>query len=350
MIPSLNYWRAIAILLVISYHYFELPYGYLGVDIFFVLSGFLVSRKILSDFVDGAALKPWEFIRRRALRILPSYYVFLIFGNLIAFVLYRESEPDFFINLSHLPRYLFFFQNYRGTPHYIFDHIWSLCVEEHFYFSLPLILLLMGKLCPPPKRRHFLGYSLILFIVFGNLCRIIGFEVGFETFSSTHSRMDALAWGVLLAWLEKNGSIHKDYKTQRWLGIFGMTGISGLIWLHQNSSSIFYHEVAFLGLCPPFISLLILSTISFKTDKLWFLQKISRVSFNWYLWHLLFYYFILQKLVLKIPLSILCLLQILVSFAVATFFTRVIEEPILNRYRQPKAKTGFPPAFPAHAV
>ena len=146
--PGLDLLRALAILVVMLYHLsshgFALPAiverGWMGVDLFFVLSGYLIGWQLLRQTVDGGRPDWRAFMLSRALRVLPAYLAVLA---LYAWVpAFREAESlqpvgyflTFTVNL--FPDY----QHYRA-----YSHAWSLCVEEHFYLLLPLALRLLGR-------------------------------------------------------------------------------------------------------------------------------------------------------------------------------------------------------------
>ncbi len=140
--PGLDLLRAAAVLLVICYHAgnfgFSLPYegqrfGWIGVDLFFVLSGYLIGGQLLAPLARGERLDVPRFFRRRALRILPAYFVVLAVYVLLPS---RREWPE----MPPLWKFLCFVQNiglHGGTA---FSHAWSLCVEGQFYLALPFLL------------------------------------------------------------------------------------------------------------------------------------------------------------------------------------------------------------------
>ena len=165
---GLDHLRALAIILVFFYHYdawiFGHPkwldeparFGWTGVDLFFVLSGFLISSQLFAQVRDRGQVKLGEFFIKRFLRILPAFWVVLVLYFLWPGFHEREA-------LAPLWKYLLFVQNIgldiarTGT----FSHAWSLCVEEHFYLLLPFILALL-VLTGVFKRGYWL--LIILFI------------------------------------------------------------------------------------------------------------------------------------------------------------------------------------------
>jgi len=146
--PGLDFLRAVAISLVFIYHYqiFQHPlwmegfsrFGWCGVDLFFVLSGFLISNQLFAEWQKRNKISLRNFYIKRAFRILPPYlFVLLIY---IIFPAFHERE-----SLAPIWKMLTFTQNYGQDIHRFgtFSHAWSLCVEEQFYLLLPLLLILI---------------------------------------------------------------------------------------------------------------------------------------------------------------------------------------------------------------
>ncbi len=143
--PGLDLLRAIAIGWVMCFHSFLVGglnehfawiqrFGWMGVDLFFVLSGFLIGTQVLYPFAHGQPFSFRTFYLRRAFRILPAFW--LVLALYVAFPGFREAqglEPwwkfaTFIVNLSS-----------HYTHNQAFSHAWSLCVEEHFYVVFPLL-------------------------------------------------------------------------------------------------------------------------------------------------------------------------------------------------------------------
>ena len=140
--------RALAIILVFMYHYrvfvsrepsFGLggSLGWTGVDLFFVLSGYLIGHQIFSGLAKGEPLSLRAFYLRRALRTLPNFYVVLALFFLFPTVMGGNPPPP-------LWRFLTFTQNINLQPGTAFSHAWSLCIEEQFYLLLPPAALLLA--------------------------------------------------------------------------------------------------------------------------------------------------------------------------------------------------------------
>ena len=138
--------RALAITLVFTYHYMVFVsreptfgwvsvVGWLGVDLFFVLSGYLIGNQVFAGMARGEQLSLKNFYARRALRTWPAFWVVLALYFLLPSVMGGKQPPP-------LWSFLTFTQNFGLQPGTAFSHAWSLCIEEQFYFVLPLIVLI----------------------------------------------------------------------------------------------------------------------------------------------------------------------------------------------------------------
>src|SRR5437899_7959787 len=137
--PGLDLLRALAIIVVVIYHAalfgFKLPgrvdrFGWIGVDLFFVLSGYLIGGQLLAPLARNRPIDLRRFFARRAFRIIPAYFVILA----IYFLLPSWRE---YAEMSPLWKFLASVQNiglHGGTA---FSHAWSLAVEDQFYLLLP---------------------------------------------------------------------------------------------------------------------------------------------------------------------------------------------------------------------
>jgi peptidoglycan/LPS O-acetylase OafA/YrhL len=199
-IPALDGLRGLAILLVIVFHFtvtdrgadgvrrvvlHATSAGWIGVDLFFVLSGFLITSILLD--AKGTEGYFRNFYMRRVLRIFPLYYGTLF----VAFVLVPLIHPVAVRNQWALWAYLANFFPPRGSA---FIHFWSLAVEEQFYLVWPAVVLLLG-------RRWLMGVCVAL-IATALACRFQRVLTGANTeltYYMIHCRMDSLAVGALIA-------------------------------------------------------------------------------------------------------------------------------------------------------
>jgi peptidoglycan/LPS O-acetylase OafA/YrhL len=149
-LPGLDLMRAIAILWVMFFH-FRFTYmppalnemarrGWMGVDLFFVLSGYLIGSQLLRPYISGERPSIGGFYLRRSFRVLPAFLAVL--AVYLVWPTFRE-EPG----LSPTWQFLTFTENLRIDYFHdqAFSHVWSLCVEEHFYLVLPILVLVMMR-------------------------------------------------------------------------------------------------------------------------------------------------------------------------------------------------------------
>ena len=194
---SLDALRGLAVLLVIGFH-LDLPglrlFGWVGVDIFFVLSGFLISELLFRNLEENGRLKLQEFWVRRAFKIFPPLYFFL------AAIAALSSVLHIFPGRSFLAA-MFFFSNYLSDPNQaggLVAHTWSLAVEEHFYFFFPLLVSALVV----TRSRQPLRWLPIIFVGVATSCFLLRC-IDTEHWSYTHLRVDALFAGVTLRYLAR---------------------------------------------------------------------------------------------------------------------------------------------------
>jgi peptidoglycan/LPS O-acetylase OafA/YrhL len=150
-LPGLDLLRAVAIIWVMCFHTFLIGglnehftwlsrYGWMGVDLFFVLSGFLIGSQVLSPLARGEQFSFRDFYVRRAFRILPAFWVVL--ALYLSFPWFREA-PD----LESWWKFATFTLNLLidYDQNQAFSHAWSLCIEEHFYLLFPLLAWLLAR-------------------------------------------------------------------------------------------------------------------------------------------------------------------------------------------------------------
>lgn len=337
-VHTVDVFRGIAVLAVLLFHADVLPYGYLGVDLFFVVSGLLIGRMLLRQiWRDEGRLQLVPFVLSRGMKIWPSYYAMLVLGSLFAYIAYAQKHPDYIIALTHWPRYLLFFQNYRGTPHHIFDHVWSVCVEEHFYVLFPLLLMLLfrWKLCSPKFILGVISGA----IVAGFLGKVAGYKIGFETFAATHNRVDGLAWGVLLAWTaERKPDLLRAKRRSLVFAAGALLAVGMLVWDIRAVAS-WPHAVMLHTLMPFAFAMMLGSTMTqpARMRWLWPIRFIAYYSYNLYLWHPILLPATRQWLG-RGPVS--TVIYLLLSLFIAIVMTWAIEEPMLRIRNAALARVG----------
>jgi peptidoglycan/LPS O-acetylase OafA/YrhL len=206
---QLDFLRFLGVFLVVVHHY---PFhdesafggvisviqtgGWIGVDLFFVLSGYLIAGLMIKEYNAKGSFNIRLFLIRRGFKIYPAYYFFILYQFLYSFFITNNTQ-----RLDRLWHEVFFFANYAKNNN---GHLWSISVEEHFYVFLAIAFVLMIKF----KKVNFktmLGLYLALLIV-GLSCRIYNYVTypvyDFNRdYTRSHLRFDAMFFGVLIAFL-----------------------------------------------------------------------------------------------------------------------------------------------------
>src|SRR5690242_7849791 len=179
-------------------------WGWIGVDLFFVLSGYLIGGQLLAPLARGQSINLKRFFARRALRIMPAYFVIL--GIYIFLPAWREY-PDMY----SWWKFLLSVQNIALQGGTAFSHAWSLAVEDQFYLALPFFLLFLYRRSHAailvPSLMVIGGIALRSFLAAQNPS-VVGSGVSFRGFQAwiyypTWTRLDPLVLGVALAAVEK---------------------------------------------------------------------------------------------------------------------------------------------------
>jgi len=332
-ISSLDVFRAVAIIIVVLYHFHQvLLFGNLGVDLFFVISGFLVGGILIREYDKNQGINIPKFILQRGFKIWPSYYFLLIFGAVVATLFYRNSHPEQIIPFKEMARYAFFYQNYVPNPdHWSFGHVWSLCVEEHFYIILPVTLFLIHKLVGNKNRTKALYIMVFTAIILGMAFKYYSlyYTESRDTYLRTHNRIDALAWGVLLYLVITHyGERLKQIKHLYLLSIAGLLVFALSIIIGNHTDSEKYHQIVLHSVIAPSFFLLILGVYYVDFSKFYILRTIGYFSYNWYLWHPIFVSMVSDKIGTGITGL---LIYIILSFSMAVLTTVLIEEPLLQK-------------------
>lgn len=228
-ISSLDGLRACAIILVLIWHYIgcllsddllsgyghpiktALSWTWSGVDLFFVLSGFLIGRILIVSKGSQTFFK--TFYMRRVLRIFPAYYLIILI--LIVFNLTHQSEkfPWLMNDLQPTYFYIFYLQNIymslEGFGGHWLSVTWSLAVEEQFYLILPLIVYFVQ----PLKLIKYLIFGILIATLFRSISGPL-LDSWLGAYVLLPARMDSLLIGVIIAYYHLNGTIDRLFKKE----------------------------------------------------------------------------------------------------------------------------------------
>ena len=351
-LPSIDSLRALAVLAVIIYHVDVnyLPGGFLGVDLFFVLSGYLISSLIIKEFRKTGTVNLYNFYIRRARRLLPAVY-FMITVGLVVMVLFnevllRKSHLDAIFGYIYSSNWWYIFHKLDYFDSFgaqsPFKHLWSLAIEEQFYMIFPLLFLLVNgkkksKDGTYKLNKNFL-YVVLGLILVSLIAHILLFDINniSRIYFGTDTRAFSLLVGVVGAILYPMERLHSKVTPQQNMiySILSLVSIAGLItvmiytseyntWLYKGG----FLLVAILGLIVIISSgkqhTLMSKLLSFKP-----IVFIGKISYSLYLWHF-------PVLVLTTPVSeignpniFFVILRIVLTFAVAIVSYVFVETPI----------------------
>ena len=293
--PGLDGLRGIAILLVILYHNFAflpfLNYGWLGVDLFFVLSGFLITEILLQTRNANNYFK--NFYSRRVLRIFPLYYLCLILVILI-FPLFKNFPYDQSYFQQNQLWFWFYLQNWMliftdwNNNSIILNHFWSLAVEEQFYIIWPFLVLIIKK----PKNLLLITFILLVSVILARYLIWINKE-DFPTYGNLFlfTRVDGILIGAMLALLKV---INYDFlKKYAFVVTFSLALINFLFYFinsTQNFTFPFWAIVGYTTFAVMF-AMLVFETIDRKNKFLNFilnnpvLRFTGKISYGFYVFH-----------------------------------------------------------------
>jgi peptidoglycan/LPS O-acetylase OafA/YrhL len=359
-LPALDGLRGIAIIAVLIHHQlttFALKGGFLGVDLFFVLSGFLITGLLVSEFENTGSVSFRKFYMRRVLRLGPALGVYLISCLIVAYHTQLISVPR---QLKLIAIALLYSTNWRMAFGWdpVLDTtaiIWSLSIEEQFYLAWPLLLFACLSL---KCRKKFIAGALVLVIIAICIYRNILLNTGADLtrlYYGTDTRADALLVGCFTALLPFHRTRLKGNR------LFGIAAIlAAILFLYLTATVSFTDEWLYRGgftFVAALAALVILTAANSPPLLLsaalqWFpLRWFGRISYGLYLWHWMviqtttLYYFGYWEPWAKLALA--------VGIAAASFY--VVELPfnrLKTRFasRAPRAQSSPTPATADEAI
>jgi len=334
--------RAIAVLAVVLYHAgFSVPGGFVGVDMFFVISGYVISRLIVNEYSSSEGFSIRRFFVRRIKRLLPILFVVVLtttlslttyfssFGEVQQASITARWASGFLANIG-----LLLDDTYIGLVDNPFRHLWSLAVEEQFYLVFPFLFLAYLRAdrrsirASDRARRTFALLtisSLVLCIVFSLSTSDVLQKI---SFFSMPTRMWQFFVGVGVMLVERHISLNRTWRTTV-VSISSVIGVGWSLWTLREWSS-------FPGLWAvvPTIATAGLIMSSLEGTKLnavlsWRpLTLIGDVSYGWYLWHWPIVVVVHRRYGTDITHSLVAIVGSL-ALSIATYF--LIENPVRKR-------------------
>ncbi|HEY5799569.1 MAG TPA: acyltransferase [Burkholderiaceae bacterium] len=361
-LPGLDLLRAVAIVWVMLYHLTSWgpvlttfsDYGYIGVDLFFVLSGYLIGWQLIQPYTIGAVPQWRQFFVRRAFRVLPAYW--LVLALYFAAPILRESP-----GIQPFWQFVTFTQNI--FPDYFraraFSHAWSLCVEEHFYLLLPPAVWLLAR---KPSAGRVAAVAIAL-LAGGMLLRGWIWQIDVAPFlhlrsgegnffqryieqiyNPTYCRLDGLLAGVMLAVVRGFRSAWWSWMLTHgtWFVCAGVLGVWAALSLESPG---FLSSVFGFPLLSVSLAAIVLAAISPRT---WLgrwrvpgAAPIAAIAFSVYLTHKAVFNAVRLYFGAHLPASdsLQSAIYIAAALAVATLLYFAVERPALRlRDRVVKAR------------
>ena len=337
-IPALNGFRAIAVGAVVGYHSLHHWFpGRLGVLVFFVLSGFLITWLLLKEADSTGTVSLRGFYRRRALRIFPAFYVFWILQVLL---ISPVPWASVLFCAAYLGNYYMGLVLHDATT--VMSHTWSLAVEEQFYLLWPAIFVW--------QRRNLkaLAFCLAVGILGVQILRLTLWRLGTNGWylgTAFETRCDALAIGCFSAVILWFRPALPPWFFSSWIARLAIFVLVAATYVEATDpmACLLY----WFGISAVATAVLILQGVAYSDHPSfrWLnhpvMQYLGRISYPIYLYHML-----VQSLVHRLPLGFVGkgVIAVVGLVAIASASYAWIEKPFL------KLKTRRPATKPAHAI
>jgi peptidoglycan/LPS O-acetylase OafA/YrhL len=349
-IPAIDGLRAVAVVAVMLYHlgFSWIPGGFLGVDLFFVISGYVITRLLLDSIQRSGGLDLRAFYKARIRRLFPPL-VFMIFVTIIYISIWAPETMRRFVSDS--PFALFGGMNwwlvFRHTDYFdtisrppLLQHTWSLGVEAQFYLIWPLILLLVLRQFGKAKIP---GAAIFIAAISGIALLLVSFEVDAANASQvshvyfgtdTHSIGLFLGAALAVSWVPQNLQEQVNRRAQDFIdgiGVIGFVGLLGTFLLvNENDPTLYKLAFPLAGL----FGCAILTSIVHPASR--FAPMLSSKVAVWigersyaiYLWHWVVFQVTRPAVDLEGSPWALYALRILVVFALADISLRLVELPV----------------------
>ena len=358
-ISSIDGLRAIAVTAVVLYHLgiSWIPGGFLGVDLFFVISGYVITRLILDSINQSSALDLKAFYAARLRRIYPGFLFMVVCTILFIGVWAPEAIKRFLSDLPYaltgtinwllVARHQDYFETIGRPP--LLQHTWSLAVELQFYLIWPIILLTILKYF---GKRNIARIALIIAIISGTALFFVSLQLDQSNAqqvshiyfgTDTHSLGLFLGSALAVSWIPQNLSADIEKRAQDVIDGIGVVGLLGLIstflFIDETNASLYRLAFPLAGIfgCLVIISLVhpasrfapIISTAPFR----WVGQR----SYGIYIWHWVIFQVTRPSVDLSGQTWALYLARVLLVLALADISLRWVEIP----FRQGLVQTWF---------
>jgi peptidoglycan/LPS O-acetylase OafA/YrhL len=345
-IPSLDGLRAVAVGFVLAAHLGlgqRVPGGF-GVTIFFFLSGFLITTLLRIEFERTGRISLRRFYLRRALRLLPPFYLVLSMACLLTLVGVLAGQT---LRLDAVAPQILYMSNYQvvhsgwwvgrapGTPIY-----WSLAVEEHFYLLFPLLYLTLRRHLPSPRQQLAVVLALCAAVLAWRCLLVLDLHVGKDrTYVATDTRMDSLLFGCALAVVGNPVLDRGVAADRRWRGVWLPLGLLTLLVTFVIRDPRFQETLRYslqgIALVPVFVVAIRWHEWGvFRLLNLRWVRFLGVISYSVYLVHLTIFYGVQNGwLHLRSPL-LQAALTVALTLAIAVGIRVLVEKPCARLRRR----------------
>ncbi|MGE3039228.1 acyltransferase family protein [Staphylococcus aureus] len=346
-LPGLDGLRAFAVIGIIIYHLNAqwLSGGFLGVDTFFVISGYLITSLLISEYYRTQKIDLLEFWKRRLKRLIPAV-LFLICVVLTFTLIFKpeliiQMKRDAIAAIFYVSNWWYISQNVDYFNQFAIEplkHLWSLAIEEQFYLLFPLVITFLLHRFKP---RNIIQTLFIVSLISLGLMIVIHFITGDNSrvYFGTDTRLQTLLLGCILAFIWPPFALKKDIsrKIVVSLDIIGISGFAVLMtlffivgdqdqWIYNGGFYIISFATLFIIAIAVHPSSLFAKFLSMKP-----LLIIGKRSYSLYLWHYPIIVFVNSYYVQgQIPVYVY-IIEILLTALMAEISYRFIETPIRKK-------------------
>ncbi len=342
--PGLDGVRAVAVIAIIIYHLNPqwLSGGFLGVDTFFVISGYLITSLLLTEYHNTGKIELMSFWLRRVKRLIPAV-LFLVMGVIVLSLIFMPTEIQkvradsiaaiFYVsNWWYIMQNVDYFEQFAVQP---LKHLWSLAIEEQFYLVFPIVLLSLLSFIRRLKSIRIIFLILLVISMIAMMVLYVPNENVARVYFGTDTRIQTLLMGVLLAlvWppFQLKAKVNRQMRTM--IDTAGVVGLAILFICFKfvsETNSILYYGGFFL------ISMVTLLVIASSVHPSGYFAKflgnkvftfIGSRSYSLYLWHYPIIVLIHHQFVQgQIP-PLVYVVEILLMVLMAEFSYKFIEQP-----------------------
>jgi peptidoglycan/LPS O-acetylase OafA/YrhL len=344
--PALDGLRGVAVLAVIAYHAFAFPGGgFLGVELFFVLSGFLITTLLLQERDESGGISLRAFYRRRALRLLPALFVVVGAYLVISVIRFSVGDPDAdggllragygaFVGLAYVSNAAI---AWHGNLPSGIQHLWSLAEEEQFYLVWPVVLLFLLRLRASKTVLLALASAGVVALELHRLQLALAGAPERRLYMAPDTAADAILMGCVLGILFSSGTLERVVRRPLWrraVAPLGALTVVAAVFLVPNTDYMpLYQWLLPLVVLGGAVVIAVAacdsgSLMSRALSNRWLVNP-GRRSYGLYLWHPV----LLFALGVSLPIP-----AVAASFVAAGLSYTYVEQPFLGRRRKTLAQ------------